>query len=56
MVYAHHIKLFPEALELFTHTVLVPCPQNNFLGVHPSGGQKVGSLRVMSQECKEDKG
>jgi hypothetical protein len=31
-------------------------PQNGVLGVHPSGGRKDGSRRVLSRDCREDEG
>lgn len=53
------IKLFREALELFTHTHTHTVFQflivwKTVFGVHPSGDQKFGFWRVLNQDCKED--
>jgi hypothetical protein len=46
---ASRIKLFAEALELITQAVFQHCSQNGVLRVHPAGGQKDGSQRVLNQ-------
>jgi hypothetical protein len=48
MLYAIYIKIFAEALELFTHCFSASRPQNGVLGMHPSGGQKDGSWIVLN--------
>jgi len=55
-VYAGLVKLFAEALELFTHAVSARCrrPQNGVLGVHPSGVLTDGGRRTTIQDCGED--
>lgn len=48
-LYASRIKLFAEALELIAQAVFQHCPQNGVLRVHPAGGQRDGSQRVLNQ-------
>ena len=52
------VSLSPKTLcpsELFTRPVSAGRrPQNGFLGLHSAGYQKVGSLKVLNGECRED--
>jgi hypothetical protein len=52
--YARTVKSFAAASEIFTHAVSARRrPQNCFLGVYLSGGQKDGSRRVRNRDCRE---
>ena len=56
-LYAGHVKPSAEASRLYTHAVFQPRrPQNGFLGVHPSVGERGGGQRVLNRDCRENEG
>jgi len=53
--YASCVKLHTEIGALHACCISVHhYAQNSFLGVHPTGGQKDGSQRVLNWYCRED--